>query len=736
MRSKTSTTRIWLKAPCRGSALVSLLCLAPLLAALAGCAPEVQAPRVAAFDPDSIPDAFARPSAALFEAGSTRGFHVNPDGALDDGAVIASFAPSADDSLAGPPKRIAYEDRWLPVAHWRRWSGNVRFDFEAVARPHAPLGDSALWASVVVTATNLGAAPARAALVVTLASPEQRRAFVAYDLGPEDEKPVFAGRGVRVARAWTDMPHASAGNDFAGWRENLAPGASAATRVVLSSYSRPTSEFANWTRITHARRVEEARGHWHSVVARGARFELGDPETESALRAAWVVLLSCRERRGPEWVPIGGPFHYRDVWLRDGARVVSALAVSGFGHEAMQLARGLSLLQWDDGSLLSQRGQLDGLGQGPWAYAQAALRRAPDTMGVAHLAESALRVWRYRQASRAFAMESGWATANLLPMAEPRDCEMTRAQLVGNDAWALAGSEATARLLRAAGRPREADSVEATLTRDRAEFAEALARTGRADIPPSWQLRGLDWGNLAVGWPCRALPPGDPHLAATAQRVWRAVGGAGLTCYGLPDSLHGYVGADLGTWALLAGRRAEADSVLDALLHWRNASGAGAEIILRGTREFSDNLPPHPTSAAALVALVRNSLIFDDDDTLRVALGARLQWWKGARVTGAPTRWGRVDLELRASGDSASWRWTRVPVWTELALPPGTRLAGAPPAGCRPSREGRSLLAAPGTAELSTRIEADVVPQPRAGGGEATKTKPTGAKRPAKGAAR
>src|SRR5262249_61275902 len=96
-------------------------------------------------------------------------------------------------------------------------------------------------------------------------------------------------------------------------------------------------------------------------------------------------------------------------------------------------------------------------------------------------------------------------------------------------------------------------AVRASPARNHADLGRALGRTGRTDPRPSWQLKGRDWGNLAAGYPCLILPPGHPRLAALADRVWAAAGGAGLTWYGTPDSLHYYLGADLGTWALLAG---------------------------------------------------------------------------------------------------------------------------------------------------------------------------------------
>src|SRR5204863_9837131 len=108
----------------------------------------------------------------------------------------------------------------------------------------------------------------------------------------------------------------------------------------------------------------------------GTSFALPDSELVNALNAARLLLLACRERRGDVWVPIGNPFQYRDVWLRDGARVAYALAISGFGPVARSMVAGLARFQWPNGAFLSQRGQLDGTGQALWAFEQVLLRGA------------------------------------------------------------------------------------------------------------------------------------------------------------------------------------------------------------------------------------------------------------------------------------------------------------------------------------------------------------------------
>ncbi|MEO5988587.1 MAG: hypothetical protein ABIU54_05395 [Candidatus Eisenbacteria bacterium] len=680
-----------------------LLALGAALVLVASAGPEDAPPPAA--DPDATPDAFTAAHSALLAPFTTRAFHIDPQGQLDDGAVVLSFSPRAGDGVARGPQRIAYEARWLPIVRWTRYAGGVRYQFEAVALPLDAPRESVLVSSIQVRVANMGSVPATASLDLALSYPLERRTFVAFDRSLADSTASFVMPGVRQGRAWTDAAPAAG---EAHWNAQLAPNESRGVRVVLSTYTLDAKALRAWARTGHAARVAESRRYWAKQLEPAVRFHLNDPETEAALKAAWVVLLSCRERCGGQVVPIGGPFHYRDVRLREGARAISALAVSGFTTEAMELANGLTSVQWPDGAFLSQRGQLDGVGQAPWAFAEAALRRAPDTSGVQTMAASAVAAWRWCERGRAIGRATGWSGGTLLPVADARDNELIRAQLVGNDAWALAGYTAAARLTRAAGWSVVADSIELSRAAYLTDFNAALTRSGSPDVPPSWQGRGRDWGNLAVAWPCRVLGADDPRMARLAARMWARAKGAGLTMYAGSDMRHGYAGAELGTWALLARRRAEADAVLASLLHWRSASGAGCELFTMAG-DPGDDLPPHPGSAAALVAQVRNSLVFDDGDTLRLALGARDAWWKGGRVQGLPTRFGTIDLALNSTDAAVEAAWTPVSVWSELALPRGRRLAGPVTSPLVAGPGGLSVLAPPGIARVrvtTTKLQA------------------------------
>jgi hypothetical protein len=680
----------------RFRATVALLALA-----VAGCGRTAPEPgtNFATVSPDSIPDAYARPSGALIAAGATRAFQVDEHGDLYDGEWKVVFAPRADGRVADPPHTIAALDRWRPVLQWVRHAGDVQWEFEAVAVPETGPRDTVLVVSLMVRARNTGSTARQVELSVTLARPDTNPVFVAWDAREDPRVPLrwASGTARDTALAWCG--EAVTGPTFTT-ATTLAPGAVFERRLLLPTYPTADHLLARNARFPHARRVSEALQAANAALAGGTSFALPDSEVVSALNAARLLLLVCRERRGDVWLPIGNPFQYRDVWLRDGARVAHALAISGYGAVARSMMEGFAHYQWPNGAFLSQRGQLDGTGQALWAFEQVLMRGGRPEELDPYIAAGE-RAWHWIEWQRAAGRASGLPYGTMLPFADPRDGELVRAQLTGNDAWAIAGERALERMLRARGQVATADSVARDRARYTADFVAVLDRDRRSFIPPSWQGVGRDWGNLAVGWPCAVLPPADPRLAATARRAWAQAGEVGLTVYGDRDSLHGYVGADLANWALLAGSTAPADSMLDAMLHWRTASGTAAELFTRAG-DFGRNLPPHPTAAAALVTLVRNQLLYDDDDTLRLTLGARRTWWQGSQVKGAPTWWGPIDLEFRLDADQANWRWTAVPVWTSLTLPPGTRLT-SPPAAPLVAR-GNRVLAPPGTHEANVRV--------------------------------
>src|SRR5439155_7852851 len=203
------------------------------LLAPAGCARHEKSSSLA-WDPDSIPEAYGRPGGALMWPGAARAWYVTPAGHLYNGDWVVRILPAPAGTPAGPPRRIASEDRWRPVLRWTRTSGAVRFRFEAVALPGAAPRDTGLVASLEVVATNGGSTPARADIEITLATPDTVPEFAAFDAPEPPEVPRWgAARGRAPVHAWCSEP-AQGPTLRKEWR--LAPGGSERLRVVLPVY--------------------------------------------------------------------------------------------------------------------------------------------------------------------------------------------------------------------------------------------------------------------------------------------------------------------------------------------------------------------------------------------------------------------------------------------------------------------------------------------------------------------
>jgi hypothetical protein len=438
----------------------------------------------------------------------------------------------------------------------------------------------------------------------------------------------------------------------------------------------------------HDRVAGEARATWRERLSQASPLATPDSLVNAAYRAALVTLWLCQERAGQEWAPIGNPFQYRDVWIRDGARVVRALAVAGCTDLARSDAWTLTRFQLPSGVLISQHGQLDGTGQALWALAQAATL-PPSRESAAHALPVVRRALEWIEVQRMLTRQLATRFAGLLPYGDPRDNELTRAQLVGNDAWGIAGCRAAATLARLGDDPRLARTADSLADDYLAAFRAALARCGSRDVPPSWQGPGRDWGNLATGYPTRVLAPDDPRLAALARRVWSRAGGPGLASHAPLDSLHSYVASDLAQWSLLADRPADARAYLDAMVAHSSSTFGQAEVFARKDQAFGANLPPHATAAAVLVDLVRNMIVCDTRDTLEIALGGEPRWWRGTRFERAVTRFGVMDVALESPApDRRRARWSPAidtPARVRVAdgerlvevLTPGARMIGA-----------------------------------------------------------
>jgi hypothetical protein len=644
----------------------------PLLAlaatALAGCA--TPRPRDSADGPLLGPaDPFAVRTAALLWPGASSAI------LLGDPSLRASAGPYALEwrgrcgGEAMPAGRFGRGAPGSPNVRWRGDGARATWRMELAPVAVEVGGATHLLASIELTVEGHSESPEPVELVTAL-RPDS--AFPVPSRGPEPPAALrWRGSG-GVAKG----PEAPEGGELR-LTGSAARGRPACWRFLLAASPLAAGRLAETWRRSHADCAARAEREWAAMLAPAARLRLGDAALEPAVAEALLVLAGSSERVDGELRSIGSPFQYRDTWLRDAARQASALAQWGLLGTARELAADLLRFQGNDGAVLSQPGQPDGTGQAMWAldevYGRDAGTAVPESLALA-----AARAWRWCEARRALVRERAPGFADLMPPADPRDNELAAGYLFGTDAWTLAGFRAGAALLARAGRPSTADSMRRAADAYAAGLEARAAREG--GVPPRWSGPARDWGNFTALFPTRALPAAAVARARLLAAIDHAGPGAGLAHYGTRDTLHLYLGADLALDALLLGRPELWRGSLASMLAARTGTGGLPEMYCVSTRAFGWNLPPHATSAAALLVQVRQGLVFDAfGDTLRLTLGTLPAWWEhGSRLERAPTRWGPLDLDFRRTGDRVSWRWTAVPVPTVLALPPGARRVPAP----------------------------------------------------------
>ena len=693
--------------------------------ALAGCSGPVSTP-VAPGAEQRFPEHYAASIAALGHPGARRAFQVGP------GSVISTGEAALEWRIESPGSTVETTPVWferdgVPIAHWEMSAPGLRVRFEAAAAPLSGLGDTSLVASVRATAECVGDAPVEVVLVTRVRSLPEGPHFVPWD-APErwSSDEAWQGnealRGERsVARfdpAATLPPDAPTrahpariegpgpGALSARCVARLTPGQSDSWEFRVPLYPVLPGERTLERDATHDRVAAESRRFWRTTFARAASLETPDTLVNAAWRAALVTLVQCQERDAGHWVPIGNPFQYRDVWLRDGARALRALAVLGLPDYAREGAIALAGFQFPSGVLLSQRGQLDGVGQGLWAWAQVCAL-GQDTTLARELLPHAVQAGSWIARQRVNTRTLGLPWSGLLPFGDPRDGELVRAQLVGNDAWAIAGLDGIATLAAISGDAATVLRAAAEARDYRVTFAAALSRVKHPDLPPSWQDMGRDWGNTSVAYPTCALAFDDPRLEKLARRMLAHGGSSGLTCYGPDDSLHTYNGADLAQWAIQTGRPGIARAWLNGILAHSSSTLGQAEILSARTGDFGLNLPPHTTAAACLVDLMRNMMISDLSDTLEIALGADTTWWQGTRLARAATRFGATSLHLdRPAAGVLRVRLDPVDTPVCVVVPPGLRAIRALTPGARVRNDHRVDVPA-----RTTEIRIHVVPE-------------------------
>lgn len=397
--------------------------------------------------------------------------------------------------------------------------------------------------------------------------------------------------------------------------------------------------------------------YWRRLLGRAVEIELPEDKVEDAFYAslANIAMARYKDARG-RWVQTVNKLQYHAFYLRDGAVMTNALDLAGLHDVAGRNLAYFLAWQQPNGNFISRPGQRDGFGQALWALGEHVLRTGDGALA-RRLYPRVLRAMRWFERARRR------DPLGLLPRGNPRDNELVRGHLAGDNFWAAAGVQRAIAIARAAGRERSADRWSALLADYRATLdvrVRRAARRGGGWIPPALDARGgQDWGNLWAAWPVETYDASERIVSRTIRHV-RARYREGLpTWRGL---LHGYLGFRVLQTELRRGEQRDVvRGLYDELAH-TTATHGGFEtnVAPYGDRSVDVNLAPHGWFAAEYVALVRNMLVREDGGALVLMSALSPSWLRPGRevsVRSAPTTRGRVSYTLRARRGGATLRW-------------------------------------------------------------------------------
>jgi hypothetical protein len=641
-------------------------------------------------DPPGQPFCYpSRPTDVIGVRDAPEATEITPEGYLYTGHAELVFLLGYPAQMASQRVRTL-EKGYLPVISYQLRDGAVAYTIEAFNWPLA--GDEAARNPVNfvrVTAKNTGAAPRTAYFNAGMrATGEREHRFrrqarfalsdslpgLDYDFNPNWEYAFQGDVATRSGHAVYLFPSAPKPHFYltprslysaprrlaqtqpdavvlmAQYALKLAPGAS--QTLVFKMPQRPMA--ASGAAALEALRAADWDDYhrrtgawWEKELARGIQIQLAERKVTDTFRANLIYDMIAREKREDGSFHQGvNKFQYPGFYLRDGAYFVRAYDLAGYPDLAEQCLDYFFRYQLPDGNFVSQRAQFDGWGQATWAFG-------------AHYRITRKKAW----ADRAFpavkrAVE--WLKQaraadplHLMPASNPRDAEFTRvaAHITGYNLWALCGLRNAIHLARATGADEDArawqaeyDDYARTLF---AKLDQITAKTNGYMPPGIDQPNGQDWGNMLALYPEQLLPHFDRKVTGTLETT-RAKYREGLMVYA--GWMHHYLTMKNTETLTVRGEQRKALDELYAMLAHTTATHAGFETSIRpgADRDFGGNLTPHGWFGAKYIAVIRNMLLREEEDSLHLLSVLAPAWTAPGstlRVAAAPTNFGTVAFQ-------------------------------------------------------------------------------------------
>jgi len=248
-----------------------------------------------------------------------------------------------------------------------------------------------------------------------------------------------------------------------------------------------------------------------------------------------------------------------------------------------------------------------------------------------------------------------------------------------DDFWAICGMREAAYAAEELGHKADAEwmLVEASdLSECTYRSIDRARRKRDLDFIPISPYRALDSaiiGSIAALYPCRVITPDDPRILATIDTLLREYTANGeFFLQATYDSFAPIHAASLAHAALFTHQPEKAESVFYGLLRCTTPTNAWPEGYDPRTREGSQGDTPTNYAGAEYLLLLRDMLLFEDDELLWITPCLPKAWLADGETVSiqeAPTLWGSLSFTITSHASDAM---------VELVLDPQ---GGEPPAG-------------------------------------------------------
>lgn len=434
---------------------------------------------------------------------------------------------------------------------------------------------------------------------------------------------------------------------------------------------------------------------WQGKLRQGMRVRLPDDKLQNAFEAnkAFLLLLDDDQTITP------GPFTYHQFWFRDAAFLLNALDKLGYHAEARKIIDVFPRRLQKDGYLSGTEGEWDANGEAIWAMVENARLSGERDLLAKHY-WSLLRIASWINSKRRQTMgerrakDSGAKPSHhgLLPPGPSAEHLGPNDYYYWDDFWGLAGLRDAARVAEWMGQTDDAARLYENFASFRgdvdASLAAAAARLGRPAMPAS-PYRRLDAGiigNLAALYPLHLFEPNDPRigdtLAALKEKAWAEdayFSHVGHSAFGTYLSLHV-------AQCYLFQRNPEAWKIIDWVLHHASPTFAWAEGLHPITHRGGMGDGHHGWAVADFLLIVRDLLLFEEDDHLVLTPILKPEWTAEnnvVKVEGAPTYFGNLSFTIAFGERTATLvmtsDWRTAPAYIDWYLPFPVREAGAEP---------------------------------------------------------